>query len=113
MMLLFFPNVFPGVDGRTQSFQKLAEQIKSEFCSSHLLDFPDPSQHLNECCPLSHNSSATEHAGSSEGSNFLRWLDCQRNSNKKTNFKLNVSYKSHLRKTRGVFPLNAIETKWN
>lgn len=77
-------NVFPVVDGIIQSFQKLAEHIKSEFCFCYLLDFPNSFQlFLNECCPLSHNSSATEHAGSSEGSNFLRGLDSQGNSNKK------------------------------
>ena len=77
-------NAFSSVDGGTQSFQKLAEQIKSEYCSCHLLDFPNSSQlSLNECLSLRHNSSATDHAGSSEGSNFLRGLDSQGNSNKK------------------------------
>lgn len=71
------------MDEGTQFFQTLAEQIKSEYCFCRLLDFPNPSQiSLNECLSLSHNSSATDHAGSSEGS-FLRGLNSQGNSNKK------------------------------
>lgn len=77
-------HAFPVVDGRSQSVQQLTGQIKSEFCSCHLLYFTGPSQlSLNECLSLSHNSSAADHAGSSEGSNFLRGLDSQGNSNKK------------------------------
>lgn len=72
------------MDGRTQSSQKLVEQIKSEFSSCHFLDFSNSSQlSLNECLAVSHNSSSTDHSGSSEGINFLRGLDSQANSNKK------------------------------
>lgn len=88
----------------TQSSQKLAEQIKSEFCSCHLLDFPNSSQlSLNGCLALSHNSSSTDHSGSSESTNFLRGLDSGK-FQQKTNFKLSVCYKSHLR-SQGEFSL--------
>lgn len=97
-------NAFSVVDGRTQSFQKLTEQIKSEFCSCHLLDFPNPSQlSLNECHSLSNNSSAADHAGSSEGSNFLRGLESQINFNKKLILNL-VFVINHTQEAKGSFP---------
>lgn len=72
------------MDGGTQSSQKLAEQIESEFCSFHLFDLPNSSQlSLNECLALSHNSSSSDYSGSSEGTNFLRGLDSLANFNKK------------------------------
>lgn len=105
-LLIFFPqvNAFPVVDGRIQSFQKLAEQIKSEFCSCHRLDFPNPSQlSLNECHSLSYNSSAANHAGSSKGSNFLRGLDSQINFNKKLILNL-VFVINHTQEAKRSFP---------
>lgn len=57
------------------------------------------------------NPSATEHAGSSEGGNFQGTLTPEK-FQPKTNFKLLMFVINHnSKKPRGVFLLNAIETR--